>query len=176
MCPLDGAARSPLGTSPGKVVFYESRSWKLHSNRCGGVPPGAATFIVFGLWGASAQFLKSPQYMRYPLKTAMSLFHCTWLKKISNDFLHHENRHAFCPRYESVFNIIIVRLKRGTQELFFLLYPVSVNPSYKIIHRHANRKRISTFALTDRGKYLSHALDGCTYHRVKVLDDENVFI
>jgi hypothetical protein len=39
-------------------------------------------------------------------------------EKISNDFLHHENRHASCPHYESVFNTIVAGLKSGTQERF----------------------------------------------------------
>ena len=40
------------------------------------------------------------------------------------------------------------------RNVFLLLYHVSLNPIYTIIHRHAIQKRVSTFALTDRRKYV----------------------
>jgi hypothetical protein len=41
------------------------------------------------------------------------------------------------------------------RNVFLLLYHVSVNPLYNIIHRYANQKRISTFSLSDRANYVS---------------------
>jgi hypothetical protein len=54
-----------VGVSMGKVVFLRIPLIKLHSNRRGGVPSGAATFIVFGGKGTSAP--KSVMLSIYPL-------------------------------------------------------------------------------------------------------------
>jgi hypothetical protein len=54
-----------VGASLGKAVFLRITLIKLHSNRRGGVPSGAATFIVFGVKGASAP--KSVMLSIYPL-------------------------------------------------------------------------------------------------------------
>jgi hypothetical protein len=48
------------------------------------------------------------------------------------------------------------------RNVFLLLYHVSVNYIYTIIHGHAIQKRVSTFALTDRRKYVWYATDFVT--------------
>jgi hypothetical protein len=70
--PLMGSLGRRDGDSLGKKVFLESHSEKLHSNRRGGAPSGAATFIVFSGMRASTPMVKFSQYMHYPQKTAMS--------------------------------------------------------------------------------------------------------
>ena len=46
-----------IGASLGMAVFLKNHAIKLHSIRRGGVPPGAATFIVVGNCGVSAPYI-----------------------------------------------------------------------------------------------------------------------
>ena len=68
--PFMGSLDRLVGASLGKAVFLRITLIKLHSNRRGGVPSGAATFIVFGGKGASASIFETSQYKHYSLKNS----------------------------------------------------------------------------------------------------------